>query len=155
MNVTIEQRPELRAAALRHLGPYHRISEAFARLGELVQHAGIGSFGKPTMVAVYYDDPESTPEAELRADAALVVPEDVRIPDGLTEVRIPAGRYARATHLGPYTQLGDAWARLLGQWLPQSGEKLGPGETYEIYVNTPMDAPAEKLHTDLYLPLAS
>jgi AraC family transcriptional regulator len=155
MNVAIETRPELRAAALRHIGPYHRISEAFARLGELATHAGLCDPGRPTMVAVYYDDPETTPEAELRADAAILIPEDVRVPDGLTEVRLPAGRYAHATHVGPYTQLGDAWARIMGQWLPESGERLGAGETYEIYVNTPMEAPPEKLQTELYIPLAS
>jgi AraC family transcriptional regulator len=155
MNVAIEKRPELRAAALRHRGPYHRISEAFTRLGELAGRAGLYGPGKPTMIAIYYDDPDSTPEAELRSDAALVIPEDVRIPDGLTEVRLPAGRYAHLTHVGPYTQLGDAWARLRGQWLPQSGERFGTGEMHEIYVNTPMEAPPEKLQTELYLPLAS
>src|SRR5690606_28686667 len=35
MDVTIEDMPELRVAAVRHLGPYSRISEAFARLGAL------------------------------------------------------------------------------------------------------------------------
>jgi AraC family transcriptional regulator len=154
MNVAIEKRPELRLAALRHIGPYHRITEAFARLGALASHAGLYDPGL-TMVAVYYDDPKSTPESELRADAALVIPEDVRVPDGLTEVRLPSGRYAHARHVGPYTQLGDAWSRLMGQWLPESGERLGPGETYEMYVNTPTQAPSEKLQTELYLPLAS
>ncbi len=30
MDVVIENRPELRTATVRHVGPYHRISEAFA-----------------------------------------------------------------------------------------------------------------------------
>lgn len=155
MKVAIETRPEVRVAALRHIGPYHRISEAFARLGELTDRAGWAAFGKPTMIAIYYDDPETTPEAELRSDAAIVIPEDVRVPDGLTEVRLPAGRYAHATHVGPYSQLGDAWARFMGRWLPESGERLGRGETYEVYRNTPMEASPDKLQTELYLPLAS
>ena len=155
MNVAIEVRPELRIAALRHMGPYHRISETFAQLRELAERAGLYAFGRPTLVAVYYDDPVATAESELRSDAAIVIPEDVRVPDGLTEVWLPAGRYAHATHVGPYAQLGDVWATFKGQWLPQSGEQLGTGKSYEVYVTTPMDAPAEELQTELYLPLAS
>jgi AraC family transcriptional regulator len=154
MNVRIEARPELRVATLRHIGPYHRISEAFARLGDLAGRAGLLDV-KPIMLAIYHDDPEVTPEAELRSDAAIVISKHAAVPDGLVEQRVPGGRYACTTHLGPYTQLGDTWARFMGQWLPQSGERLGDGVTYEIYVNNPTEVPPEKLHTDLYVPLAS
>lgn len=154
MNVSIENRPALRVATLRHIGPYHRISEAFARLGELAGRAGLLD-ERPVMLALYHDDPETTPEAELRSDAAIVISADDAVPEGLTAQRVPGGRYARTTHLGPYTQLGDAWARFMGQWLPSSGERLGEGVTYEIYVNNPSEAPPEQLHTDLYLPLAA
>jgi AraC family transcriptional regulator len=153
MNVTIENRPELRTATLRHIGPYHRISEAFARLGDLAGHAGLLDV-RPTMLAIYHDDPEVTPESELRSDAAIVIPPDVRVPDGLTEQHVPGGRYAKTTHLGPYSELGDTWARFMGQWLPGSGERLGSGVTYEIYVNNPTEVAPEQLHTDLYIPLA-
>jgi AraC family transcriptional regulator len=153
MNVTIESRPELRVFCVQHIGPYSRISEAFARLRELSGRAGLLQ-GRPTMLAVYHDDPESTPEAELHSDAAVVVPEGAALPAGLTELRIPGGRHAKLVHVGPYEELGDAWARLMGQWLPRSNERLGEGVTYEIYVNTPMEVPKEQLVTELYLPLA-
>lgn len=153
MDVIIENRPELRTVALRHVGPYHRISEAFARLDELAGRAGLLEH-KPILLAIYHDDPETTPEAELRSDAAIVVAEGVQVPQGLVEQRVPGGRYARMTHRGPYEQLGDAWGRLMGQWLPQSGERIGSGVTYEIYVNTPLEVPKDQLQTDLYLPLA-
>jgi len=78
----------------------------------------------------------------------------VKIPEGLTEQRIPGGRYARTTFVGPYEQLGDAWARFMGQWLPKSGERLGDGVTFEVYQNTPAEVPKEQLKTDLYIPLA-
>jgi len=35
MKVEIKEMPELRVATVSHVGPYHRISEAFARLGEI------------------------------------------------------------------------------------------------------------------------
>lgn len=153
MNVEIKEMPELRAATLRHAGPYNQISEAFARLGEIAGSAGLLK-DCPTMLAIYHDDPETTPEAELTSDAAIVVPADAKIPAGLVEQRVPGGRYATTTHVGPYEQLGDVWARFMGQWLPKSGERLAESMSYEIYRNTPMDVPKEKLKTEIYLPLA-
>jgi hypothetical protein len=50
MNVSIETRPELRVACVRHMGSYSRISEAFARLGELAGAAGL-FHAPPTLLA--------------------------------------------------------------------------------------------------------
>jgi len=153
MNVEVKQMPDMRVAAVRHVGPYHRISDAFGRLGELAGPAGL-IVNRPTMLAVYYDDPEVTPEAELRSDAALVVPEGVKLPSGLDEHRLSAGRYACILHIGPYEQLGDAWSRFMGQWLPHSGERMAEGASFEIYLNTPAEVPKAQLRTELYIPLA-
>ncbi len=153
MNVEIKPLPGLRVAALRHVGPYNRISEAFGRLGDIAGRAGLFN-GKPTMLALYHDDPEVTPEPELRSDAGVVLGENIALPAGLTEQRIPAGSYAVTTHHGPYEQLGDAWARFMGQWLPQSGRRIGPGVSYEVYVNNPMEVAKDQLITELYMPLA-
>ena len=152
MDVEITNRPELRAVAVRHVGPYNRISEAFGRLGAIAGQAGLVGPGT-TMIAIYHDDPETTPEENLRSDAALVIPADARVPEGLTELTIPAGRYARATHVGPYDNLGDSWARLMGEWLPRSGQRVGDGVSYEVYRNNPMNAKPNELITDMYVPL--
>ena len=67
---------------------------------------------------------------------------------------IAGGRYAHTVHVGPYEQLGDVWARLLGEWVPASGHRIGDGVSYEIYLNTPGEVPKEQLRTELYVPLA-
>ncbi len=154
MQVDIKQMSALRLAAVRHVGPYHRISEAFARLGEIAGPAGIIRPPSTAMLGLYHDDPESTPPEQLRADAALTLSEDLPLPAGLTEIRIPAGRYAVTTHLGPYAGLGDAWARFMGTWLPASGHRVGEGPSFEIYRNTPADTPPDELRTEMYLPIA-
>jgi AraC family transcriptional regulator len=106
------------------------------------------------MLAIYHDDPETTPPSELQSDAAIVVPPQAKLPQGLGERELPAGRYACTTHVGPYEQLGDVWARLMGEWLPRSGQRMRDGVSYEIYRNTPADVPKENLVTELYIPLA-
>jgi AraC family transcriptional regulator len=153
MTVTIETLGTLRVAAVRHVGPYARIFEAFTRLHEIVMPSDLVR-PDTQLLAIYHDDPEVTPADELRADAGITVPEGVALPAGLVEHRLPAGRYARAMHIGPYALLGDAWARLMGEWLPASSERVGSGASYEVYRNTPMDVPPAELRTELYLPLA-
>jgi AraC family transcriptional regulator len=154
MDVVIETCPARRLATVRHTGPYTEIGEAFHRLGALAHASGLYAHAEPPMLALYHDDPETTPAAALRSDAALVVSAAAELPPGVTEATLPAGRYAKTTHRGSYAGLGDAWARLMGQWLPGSGQRVGAGPSYEVYVNDPRTTPTEELQTDLYLPLA-
>jgi len=154
MDVEIKELPELRVATVRHIGPYNLIPQAFERLGAIVDHLGVFTRPEAMLVAIYHDDPDSTPTDQLRSDAGLVAPEGMALPEGLVEQRIPAGRYASATHVGPYEQLGDVWARFFGEWLPASGHRLGPGVSYEIYRNTPADVPKKDLRTDLFISIA-
>jgi AraC family transcriptional regulator len=153
MEVDIKDMPELRVATVRHIGPYNQIPKAFERLGSVAGPAGLLRHSS-AMMAIYHDDPETTPQDQLRSDAALVVPEDVKMPDGLVEQHIAAGRYAHTVHVGPYEQLGDVWARFLGEWVPASGNRIGDGVSYEIYRNTPEQVPKQDLRTELYVPLA-
>ena len=154
MQVEIKQFPALRVGAVRHTGPYIRINEAFAKLGELAAPARLFERPGAQMVALFYDDPDTTPPDQLRSDAAVVVPREVELPTGLTEQQIAAGDYATTTHIGPYEQLGDTWARFMGEWLPASGRRIGDGVSYEVYHNTPMDTPREQLRTEIRIPLA-
>jgi len=153
VNVTIETLPVRRLATVRHVGLYAEIGEAFHRLGLIAAESGLYAHCEPAMLALFYDDPETTPAAELRSDAALVVPAGIAMPPGLSEAMLPAGRYAKTTHRGPYTGLGDVWARLMGEWLPRSGQRVGAGPSYEVYVNDPRSTAKADLLTDLYLPL--
>lgn len=137
---------------VEHIGPYLQNAQAFARLGALAGPAGLYA-GSGGMIALYYDDPEATPAEQLRSEAGLIIRDGVRLPDGLQERQLPGGRYAHAVHQGPYTGLGDAWSRLLGEWLPRSGQRLAETPSYELYRNTPEDVSAAELKTDLFVPL--
>jgi AraC family transcriptional regulator len=154
MEVEITRMPEQRVAAVRHIGPYNQIGEAFGRLGDIAGPAGLFSSPAAAMIALYHDDPESTPAEQLRSDAGVAVASDAALPGELAEQRVPAGRYAKTVHVGGYDKLPDTWARFLGEWLPESGERLGSGPSYELYVNDPRQTPKEKLVTEIYVPIA-
>jgi AraC family transcriptional regulator len=153
MDVEIREMPEMRVGAVQHVGPYNQIGQAFEKLGHIAGPAGLIERSGAGMIGIYHDDPETTPQDELRSEAAIVVPENVRLPAGLTEQRIPGGRFAVTTHVGPYEQLGDTWARFMGEWLPGSGHRVRDAASFEIYQNTPMTAPREELRTEICVPI--
>jgi AraC family transcriptional regulator len=154
MIVTIDTLPEMYVAAIRHVGPYHEIGQAFRRLDAIAGVAGLWRFPGACLVGIYHDDPQRTPAAELRSDAGIAIPRQAPLPAGLTETRIAAGRYAHVAHVGSYEMLPALWAKLWTDWLPASGERPGARPSVEIYRNTPADTPLHALRTDLYLPLA-
>ncbi len=154
MDVEIRQMPELRVGTVPHVGPYNQIPEAFGRLGAIAGPAGLFAQPDAAMIAIYHDDPDAVPQDQLKSEAAIAVPEEVPLPDGLVEQRLPGGRYARAVHVGPYEKLGDAWARFMGEWLPASGHRMGDGVSYEVYRNDPTKVPKQELRTEMYIPIA-
>ena len=153
MDVQVVERPALRVGALRHNGPYQEIGQTFRRLGDIAGGAGLFAHPGAAMLAIYYDDPESTPPDRLRSDAAVAVPEGLALPAGLAEQRVPGGRYVRTLHVGPYEQLGTAWASLK-RAVVAGGHRRRDGASYELYLNDPMQTPKESLQTELYIPVA-
>lgn len=152
MDVEVVQRPQLHLASVRHVGSYMRVNEAFRRLDDLVTQAGLRD-SDTMLIGIYHDDPSTTPDDKLRADAAITVRPGTTLPAGLSAMVIPAGRYAHAVHHGPYSGLGKTWDHLRNEWPGQSGERLRSGMSYEVYRNTPMNAKPKALVTDLYLPI--
>ena len=142
----------LRLAFVRHVGAYEEVGIAWGKLMGWAGRRGLLG-GSVRTFGVLHDDPEITPPEALRYDAALAVTPDVA-PQGEVGVQeLPAGEYAVATHRGPYSGLGDTYARLAGQWLPLSGRELAVAPGVEYYRNSPFSVRPEELLTDVHLPL--
>ena len=103
----------------------------------------------------FISDEDST-ISHVKVDGAFVcfgLEDEFRVEKKHGETRIPAGRYARTVHRGPYNELGDVWARFLGEWLPASGHRLADGASYELYLNNPHDIPSSDYLTELRIPI--
>jgi AraC family transcriptional regulator len=154
MEVVVKDMPAVRVASVPHVGPYNQISSAFGKLGAIAGPAGLFQRPEAAMIGIYYDDPETTPAEKLRSEAGIRVSDTASVPAGLIDQRLSAGRYAMTVHVGPYDQLGEVWARLLGEWLPKSGHRIRSGASYELYLNDPTRVPKDQLRTEIYQPIA-
>ena len=150
--VTVRTEAPIRLAALPHKGAYHEISRAFQKLTavmasrDLFRNAG-------RMIAVFYDDPQSVAEPDLRSQAGFEIKGKADLSAPLEEVTLPGGRQAVLTYTGPYAGLPAAYDELFGIWLPQSGEEPADTPSFEVYFNSPMDVAPEALVSELHLPL--
>ncbi|HEY2435024.1 MAG TPA: GyrI-like domain-containing protein [Vicinamibacterales bacterium] len=153
MDVAIVEQPALRVAALAHRGAYHAIGRTFRNL-EAALAASTVDVAASTLIALYYDNPRTTAEADLHSAAGIILADGAPVPSGLETCHTTAGRYATLTCVGSYSELPAAWQHLVGTWLPSSRYRAAEAPSLEIYRNSPMVAPAEQLITELYLAIA-
>lgn len=138
----------IRLVALAHSGAYNMIGEKFGQLAGVCRANGI-PFAET--IGVYHDDPNDTPEAELRSHAGMKISEDQEIPEGCEEFLIPGGLYLKAVHKGSYSGLWPAWQALMTEGLASTGKDYDIGKCdFEVYLNDCDEVAEEELLTELY-----
>lgn len=152
--VTVTDRAAVRLATIAHQGSYLEIGTAFDRLCNWA--AGRGLMGPKTrMIGVFYDDPQTVPEKQLRSAAGISVDAEIKTEGDIRIMDIAAGRHAVLLHKGPYAELAKAYAWLFGTWLPQSGEEAADRPVHEEYLNNPSKLPPADWLTEIRLPLVA
>lgn len=142
----------MKVAFVRHVGPYNEVGNSWQQLCAWAGRNGLLGANTKTF-GICHDDPEITPPEQLRYDACIVIGSDGKADGDIGVQEIAGGRYAKATHQGPYTKLGDTYSELLGQWMPAHGFELVVGKpTLEFYRNNPQQTPEDELRTDIHVP---
>lgn len=145
--------PAMTLAAVPHRGAYHEIAPAFEALGRILGEAG--AFPETRgWLGVYHDDPDTTPQADLRSHAAAIWAGEGPVPDGLEELTLPGGRYAVLVHEGPYDGLAASWGSLTHEAIGAAGGEMRDAPSLEIYLNDPGDTAPEDLRTELCVAVA-
>lgn len=153
--VEIRRLPAQHAYAVAHVGAYMKVGDAFAQIGAWAARRGLIGCGAK-MAGIYYDDPDTVPEAQLRAHACIVPPDDAPAvePDAPVErVTITGGDYAVLLHTGPYAELKAAYQWLYGEGLQQAGRTPAAAPPFELYLNTPLDTAPADLLTEIHVPV--
>jgi AraC family transcriptional regulator len=152
MEISIKTFEPTRVACVRHVGPYAACEPAWQKLCGWAGQKGL--LGPDTLaIGISYDEPSSTPAELLRFDACVSVPDSVQGEGEVGIKIIPGGKYAVAVHVGSYSGLEQAYKELYGGWLPEQGLKPRDEPAFEIYRNDPSFTPAEKLITEICVPL--
>ncbi|WP_436775280.1 MerR family transcriptional regulator [Yinghuangia sp. YIM S09857] len=142
--VTVADEPARRVAVVRETAADETdlgraTSAAVARL-----LAAAAPAGPPELIGLFpLDFGEAIPVA-----VALVG--DRPVPGAEPDV-LPGGRFARATHVGPYDQIGLT-AHALLSWCAERRHPVR-GPLREVYVSDPATTPPDRLVTHLMIPL--
>jgi len=152
--VTIVNRDPQRVVALRHVGDYMDLAHSFERLAAWGTGHNLLRADSRVFV-VYYDDPNVTAKADLRADICITAPADFApIEDnGFHVMTTPGGRSAVLKHTGPLAELTHTYDWLFGKWLPDSGEEPDDQPHFEEHLTNPRIVPPSELQTWVCLPL--
>ena len=150
--VEIRALPAVEVVAIDHVGPYMQIGQAFDALFGRVAASGLIRPGV-RMLARFFDDPTSVPEAELRAQACVAGCAPGDPPSPLIRTTIAAAEYAVLVHTGPYASMGAAYRWLFGAWLAGSGREPADAPVVEEYLNSPRETAPADLVTHIFLPL--
>ncbi|HVT79482.1 MAG TPA: GyrI-like domain-containing protein [Phycisphaerae bacterium] len=120
------------------------------QIGNIPNKTGAATLGLVEMLPA--NEPKSDP-AEMFYLAAAPVSSFDGTPAHFLKRNIPAGRYAKFTHVGRLNRLGETMSAIYRQWLPQSGQRLREAPHLEWY-DERFDPGSETSEFDLLLPVA-
>jgi AraC family transcriptional regulator len=150
--VAIAPFPAVRLGAIPHRGDYQEIGHAFERV---FAWAGARNLIGPAtrLIGIYYDDPESVREQELRSEAGVTIDTGITTDGDVHTLDVPPLVCASVLHKGPYAELERPYRYLFREWLPQSGHEPADHPCMEEYLNNPRELPASEWLTRIYLPV--
>ena len=145
---------EQRVLFVRKTGRYDKAaSEAWATLMGFAYSRRL--INKDTKgIGISHDDPEITPEENIRYDACISIHGHVK-PEGEVGVQtISSGRYAVFLHKGPYQNFVETYRYIFSSWLPENDEKLRDMPCFELYLNRdPSRTKPANLRTEIFVPI--
>jgi len=166
---TLPAQPALLALTATARGMVGRTMERAARQAFDELMAAVGRAGQMAAVrsaiavvpddAAGPDDPNCRYVAgvlfghELASQQGQCVQPDIALSGSLAWQPLSGGRYAVFSHIGPYGKLHRSWSAIYADWLPASGEQLRDTPPLELMRNDPNQTPAEKLHTEIWIPV--
>lgn len=123
MDVKITTLSPLKLVCYRNIGEYWNLPGTWQKLFELMASRGV-AMPAPTGMTVFHDHFDEVPMPDKRSDAAVYVPQDIALGEGLFRYETPGGLYAVKPHFGSCEEIGTTWDKWREEWLPASGWQL-------------------------------
>ncbi|MFH1314081.1 MAG: GyrI-like domain-containing protein [Candidatus Eisenbacteria bacterium] len=140
-------------ATMKHKGPFDDIPGVVAKLMAGVEKGDHLKAG-PVMV-IYYNSPQNVSASELLWEVAIPVARPAAV--GGSEMdkmgfKVFEPMFVAYTyHIGPYEKVGDTFDKVFG-WIEVNKYPLS-GFPVEVYWSDPENTPADKLVTEVWLPI--
>ncbi len=154
-NVEIMDVEQALLVGYEHGGDYMNIGNAFEKL---FMYAGTHGLLSDTTrsIGLYYDDPKSTAEDELRSMACITIDQALlnNDSDAPKNNLLPAGQYATILHKGSYAELEKPYDWFFGHWLVENNKELADFPAFEEYYNDPKTTAPSELLTRIHFKLA-
>lgn len=146
--------PDLQVLFSRRTGSYFTSpKEAWHVVLDFVKEKGL--MGKGVRYFGFgLDDPDITGEDKLRFDACFLPPEKTSPEGEMGTQTIKGGTYAVFLHKGPYDQLGESFAAIYRQWVPNSGYQLAEQHPFCECVDIEnKEKPPSEIEVKIYIPI--
>jgi len=151
MKVIIKKIKPMRAACLRHVGPYENTGQTWIDLvGRLSADKQIRK--SSLFIGLGHDNPSVTPAAELRYDACITVGKAYQPKKPVKLQTIAGGDHAVVKNC-PVVKIKDAFQFLYGKWLARSFRELRPAPAFIVFAGARDAVARKKQRVDIYMPL--
>lgn len=155
LNVNIIDFPPTRVAMLPHRCSPELLHYSVAKFKIWRRDTGLSPVNQSQTFGIAWDDPSTTAPEAFRFDICGSV--NAPIPDnrhGVINSELSGGRYAVARHVGELDDIARTIWAVIGNWLPNNGEKMRQAPIMFHYTNLAKEMTELQLITDVYVPLA-
>ena len=135
------------------MGEYGSLNydDAYQRLWGVVKSQKLFTKGIES-ICISYDDPKVTGANQQRSDVCLAIHKPAKPQDGVSCKTLVGGKYAMFAYQGPYENLAAVYDEAM-RWLVNSEYELRDEPMFEKYLNNCQRTSAEKLKTEVYIPI--
>ena len=150
MQVEIVEIAPMRLHSVLHSGPVIEIPQAWRRLEGWQSAHGLRD---QVELAVGLCEQAPNEAGDIVYRASVVLRGAIAGSDDVEIVEAPGGRYACYRHVGPHSEIAEAFQKLYREWLPASGFQPDDRPALDICRSDPRVTPEKELVTDLLLPV--
>lgn len=153
--VEIKEFPERRVAFIRVIDAYREnsVADAFGLIVKWAKRKCL--FQSETIFGMSIDDPMVTPKEKYRYEACITIPESLKLghDEGLSEMTIPASKYAVAQVSGDIKIVATATEYLFNKWLFASNFEPEHLPALEVFLDKENISNWDHFELDLCIPI--
>ncbi|KXF83317.1 AraC family transcriptional regulator [Enterovibrio coralii] len=142
--------PERFVAYIRHTGYNRTIKNAWRVLSAWAKSEGRDG---QAQFGLHHSNPAWVALENCRYVACIEIDKPIKVRGVVNQLVIPGGLHAVFHLTGVYGELLPQISKILEQWLPESGFKLGSTPAYVQYQNNHFLNDNERFELDFYLPI--